>query len=431
METVVKYLKTLFFTLTLIVLQIAAGRSAEKFSLDGYYKIHFVTYDFPSDKSDIPLPVDFLIWAASTRARVNAHYNPFEKISFAFSYSFMPRVSDPVLPLLYDYNPLVPQIDPQGYRVDDLKNRIYPDSWDDDQGIAFFQNLDRAFVTVRTKQADFFIGRQAIAWGSARVINPTDIIAPFTYDELDAEDRLGVDAVRMRLPLGFMGELDAGYIAGSNLYFDRSSAYVRTKFYAARTDVTLIMAGFRENLLAGFDIARALGGAGFWTEAAYVWADALSDDRKSDACDYFRGTVGLDYSFGDKTYGFLEYHFNGAGAADTEEYLDNITTPAYTEGAVYLMGRHYLIPGLNYQLTPLFTLSGQLLVNLTEPSGYLTPQFEYNVSPNIYINGGAFIGLGKYPVFTVDIDDRTVLADLRSEFGSYTNTYFTSLRVYF
>ena len=119
------------------------------------------------------------------------------------------------------------------------------------------------------------------------------------------------------------------------------------------------------------------------------------------------------------------------GASETGDYLDNIETPAYTEGAVYLMGRHYLIPGVNYQLTPLFNLSGQLLVNLAEPSGYLTPQFEYNVKDNVYINGGAFIGLGKYPIFKVDIDDKTVLADLRSEFGSYTNTYFASLRVYF
>jgi len=431
METVAKYSKTFLLGFVLVALLTATGRGSDKFSLDGYNKFNFVTYDFPENKSEIPLPVDFLIWAVSTRTRVNMLYNPFDKISFAFAYSFTPRVSDPVLPYLYDYSPLVPDIDPQGYRVDDLKNRIYPDSWDDDQGIAFFQNLDRAFVTVQTKQADFFIGRQAIAWGSARVINPTDIIAPFAYDELNAEERIGVDAFRMRLPLGFMGELDAGYIAGSNFNFDRSAAYVRTKFYAAKTDVTFILAGFRENLMAGLDFARALGGAGCWTEVAYVWADALNDDRANDAYDYFRGTVGLDYSFGDKTYGFMEYHFNGAGASDPEAYLDNITTPAYTEGAVYLMGRHYLIPGLKYQLTPLFTLSGQLLVNLAEPSGYLTPQFEYNVSPNIYINGGAFIGLGKYPIFKVDIDERTVNADLRSEFGSYTNTYYTSLRVYF
>jgi hypothetical protein len=431
MDKVAAYSKVLLLGLALAVLPAAAGAGADKFSLDGYYKIRFTAYDFPDSKSRISLPVNFLIWAANNRARVNLQYNPFERVSFAFAYTFSPRVSDPMLPYLADYSPLIPQIDPQGYRVDDIKNRIYPDSWDDDQGIAFFQNLDRLNVTIHTELADFQVGRQAIAWGSARVINPTDVIAPFSYDELDTEYRVGVDAVRMRLPLGFMGELDVGYVAGSNFNFDRSAAYVRTKFYALKTDVTLLTVAFRENLMAGLDIARSLGGAGFWTEAAYVWADAIGDFRVGDQYDYFRITVGLDYSFGDKTYGFMEYHYNQAGAADAADYLKNITTPAYTEGDVYLMGRHYMIPGVNYQLTPLFTLSGELLVNLTEPSAYLTPQFDYNVKTNVYIDGGAFIGIGKYPIFKVDVDERTVIADLRSEFGSYTNTYFLSLKVYF
>jgi len=404
---------------------------ADKFSIGGYYKAQFNAYDFPDNKSTIDLPVDFIIWAASNSARLDLNYYPRERISFNLAYSITPRVSDPILPFLFDYSPLAARIDPQGYRVDDVKNRLYPDSWEDDQGIAFFQNLDRAMVTIRTSRADFFIGRQAIAWGSARIINPTDIIAPFTYDELNTEDRVGVDAFRMRWPLGVMSEIDAGYIAGRNSEFDRSAAYLRTKWYACKTDITFITAGFRGNLMAGIDLARALGGAGMWLEGAYVWVDALNNERNHNDRDYFRATIGLDYSFGDRTYGFLEYHYNGAGAVATEDYLERLEQPAYTEGAVYLMGRHYLTPGITYQLTPLFLLSGQLLVNLTEPSGFLTPQFEYNIAPNIYINGGAFIGLGKYPVFEVDIDEITVKAQLRSEFGSYTNIFFSSLRMYF
>jgi len=407
------------------------GASSEKFALDGFYKFTFTGYDFPENKSDIDLPVDFVIWSAGFLGRLNGHYYPRERLSFDISYNFAPRVSDPMLPFLTDYTPIGAEIDPQGYRVDDIKGRLYPDSWDEDQGIAFFQNLDRLFVTVETKRADFFIGRQAIAWGSARVMNPTDIIAPFSYDEINTEERAGVDAFRMRVPLGFMGEFDAGYVAGKNFSFDRSAVFLRTKFYALKTDFTIMTVGFRENLMAGFDMARSLGGAGFWCEAAYVWVDALNDDRTGDRYDYFRSTVGLDYSFGDRTYGFLEYHYNQAGASEAGNYLDVMSEPAYTEGAVYLMGEHYLIPGLNFQLTPLITLSGQLLINLREPSGYLTPGFEYNAVTNVYVNCGAFIGFGRYPIFTADIDEREVEAELFSEFGSYTNTFYASVRGYF
>ena len=433
MKRKISFFRAFVIAGTLLALSAAASHGAEngKFALDGFYKFIFTAYDFPAGRSEIELPIDFVIWSAGFLGRLNGHYYPCERLSFDISYNFAPRVSDPMLPYLTDYTPIGIKTDPQGYRVDDINSRLYPDSWDEDQGIAFFQNFDRLFMTVETKKADFFIGRQAIAWGSARVMNPTDIIAPFSYDEINTEERFGVDAFRARVPLGFMGELDAGYVSGSNFDFDRSAVYLRSKFYALKTDFSLLSVGFRGNLLAGFDMARSLGGAGFWCEAAYVWADALSGDRESDRYDYFRGTVGLDYSFGDRTYGFLEYHYNQPGCAKAENYLDLLSTPAYTEGAVYLLGEHYLIPGVNYQLTPLITLSGQVLLNVREPSGYLTPRFEYNAGTNVYIVCGAFIGLGECPIFTADLDEREVRAELFSEFGSYTDTFFASVRGYF
>ena len=53
---------------------------------------------------------------------------------------------------------------------------------------------------------------QAIAWGSAFVINPTDVIAPYVYNALDQEERYGVDALRVRVPTGALSETDLGYV---------------------------------------------------------------------------------------------------------------------------------------------------------------------------------------------------------------------------
>ena len=58
-------------------------------------------------------------------------------------------------------------------------------------------------------------------------------------------------------------------------------------------------------------------------------------------------TVGLDYSFG-RLYGFLDYHYNQAGASDASAYDDLFSTPAYVDGAVFLFGRHYITPGASY-----------------------------------------------------------------------------------
>jgi hypothetical protein len=187
------------------------------------------------------------------------------------------------------------------------------------------------------------------------------------------------------------------------------------------------MMDFRENLLAGIDLAGAIGGAGFWIESAYVFTDALSGRDTGRNGNYFRSSTGIDYSFGSKSYAFLEYHFNGAGAALPRDYPGRFLTPAYTEGSVYLMGRHYVIPGFTYQLTPLIVLTGQSLINVADPSFFVTPQVEYNVASNIYVGGGSFIGIGRRPVAA---QGESPLV-LRSEFGGYPNIYFGSFRYYF
>jgi hypothetical protein len=397
------------------------------FSLTGYYKNFFVVFDPPAvAHSSVATSSDNPMGMVSNRLRLNFFYDPNEWLSFSLSYNVLPRVQDPALS---EDSLVVAQVDLFRYRFKDFRQRLYPEQ-DEPRSFVILQNLDRAFLTIRTAAADIFIGRQAIAWGSSRVINPTDILAPFTFDELDAEDRVGVDAVRVRIPLGFMGEMDSGYIFGKDFKFKKSAFYIRGKFYAAETDFSFLFLGFAENLMAGWDISRSLGGAGFWFEGAYVFVDAFRKEKEPEADNYVRTTIGLDYSFSGKTYGFLEYHFSSAGTNRWQDYLLNILKPGRLEGAVYLMGKHYLIPGISYQISPLITFSGQALINLIDASLFLAPYVEYNISPNIYLSAGAFIGIGKGPEA---YDPRAPFLGerFRSEFGGYPDIYFSSFRVYF
>jgi hypothetical protein len=399
----------------------------DSLSISGYYKSFFVVFDPPEfrNPSALPLPDQSVAGSVNNRLRLSCFYKPNNRFSFNVAYDISPRVQDSSL---FGSSLTFAEIDPFGYRFSDLNTRLYPSQDEEVDSFAIFQNLDRAFATITTQRADIFIGRQAIAWGSARVINPTDIIAPFSYEELDVEDRIGVDAVRVRVPMGFMGEFDLGYIFGKDFKVEKSAFYVRNKFYALETDVSLLLLGFRENLLAGIDVARSIGGAGFWFESAYVFVDALDGYEAGKEHNYFRASIGLDYSFTEKTYGFIEYHFSEAGSREPENYLKNLSSPAFTEGAVYLMGEHYLAPGMTYQITPLITFTGQMLINVTDPSAFLAPQVEYNIAKNIYLSAGAFIGLGENPEFVITNGPSPVF---RSEFGGYPNIYYTSFRIYF
>jgi hypothetical protein len=119
------------------------------------------------------------------------------------------------------------------------------------------------------------------------------------------------------MPAGSLGEIDLGYVAGDDFEWAESAAFARGRFYAARTDFALIGTVFRENVMAGVDAARAVGGAGTWLEAAYVWAgENESSPGQPAEEDYLRLSTGADYNFGSGVYVFAEYHYNGAGESD-------------------------------------------------------------------------------------------------------------------
>ena len=386
----------------------------DELQISGYYKNFSTGLDFP-------LPDEPIIGAVNNRLRLNCTYAPIDTLSFDLSYDFAPRIQDPSL---FSEPPIAAATDSPRYRVADFDSTIYPGKNDPAGSFGLFQNLDRASIAYGADFGDITIGRQAIAWGSARVVNPTDVVAPYAYNQLDTEDRIGVDAIRVQIPIGVLGEFDTGYVFGENLALEKSAFFLRSQLNAIETDFSIILLGFREHLMTGFDIARGIGGAGFWLEAAYVYANAFNNEN-GEAENYLRASIGLDYSFSGVAYGFIEYHLSGAGAGEPEDYLDNLSQPAYTDGAVNLMGRHYFVPGLTYQITPLISLSGVILSNVSDLSVFPSLQVEYNLAQDIYLSAGGFIGIGKRP----ETEDEET--QFRSEFGGYSSFYFLSFRIYF
>ena len=383
------------------------------FQIGGYYKNFSTIFNSPVPEA----PISGVV---VNRLRLNLSYAPTDSLSFAFAYDFTPRVQDP---LLFSQSLIAVGAASSRYRIADFDSPIYPSAEDPIGSVGIYHNLDRASLHFSTDFADFSAGRDAIAWGSARIVNPTDVVAPYTYDQLDTEDRVGVDAIRMRIPVGAMGEVDAGYIAGTDFDFDKSAAFLRTQLNAAETDFSILLLEFQRDLLIGLDVARGISGAGFWLETAYVLT-APFDDEPDVSDNYLRTSVGLDYSFGGETYAFIEYHFNGAGARKPENYLTNLERPAYTRGSVYLLGTHYLAPGVTHQVTPLIGISGQILLNLSDPSTWVAPQVAYNIAEDIHLSIGGFVSIGKRP-------KNSESPELQSEFGSYPNLFFSSFRVYF
>jgi hypothetical protein len=355
--------------------------------------------------------------------RINILWRTDKSVSAELAYEIFPRIADDNIQSFFTLQ----AADPFSYRAFDFQKNVGITG--DSSAFQLFHNLDRAFFTFSPLFGDIHVGRQPIAFGSAHVINPTDILTSFSYTELNKEERIGVDAFRLKIPVGSLGEIDAGTVFGENFNSKESAAFLRAKFFIFETDFSPIAILFRENLLLGCDIAGSIGGAGYWFEGAYAFS-GVTGNREA-GMDYLRFSTGLDYSMTDKLYSYIEYHFNGAGKNEPERYSETSNETAYTEGAVYLFGIHYITPGFTYEVTPLISFSAQAIYNIGDNSLLLFPNIGYSLSDNASLEAGAFIGIGRGPDITENSFAGGTDVSARSEFGIYPDTYFISARYYF
>ncbi|HNT28561.1 MAG TPA: hypothetical protein PKH10_10335, partial [bacterium] len=312
------------------------------------------------------------------------------------------------------------------YRITDLPDTLYTGPGGQ---ILFPHTIDRLNLTFTLPFMDLYAGRQAISFGAAKFVNPTDVFAPLSFQDINREEKVGVDAVRVKFPIGEMNELDAGYVFGPDGRFSKSAAFLRGKFALWETDFTLMFVEYQYNLLAGLSVERAIGGAGVWLEAAYT-ADGVLEGRNSDD-DNFRFSAGADYNFADANLVlFGEYHYSMVGELYPSKYLTNtLTKPAYSDSGVYLLGAHYLAVGFTWEIVPLLNGSFQTLTNLTDGSLLIAPRLEYSMADDLFLDVGASVGAGatarkgSFLGFTYPVP--------RSEFGLYPYTVYTTVRLYF
>lgn len=291
-----------------------------------------------------------------------------------------------------------------------------PNLLGDDNKNKVFQNLDRLNIQVQMDAGDLTIGRQAISFGSARIINPTDVFLPFDVRTFNTEYRTGVDAVRFQRPWGELGEIDIGVVLGEDAKSDNSAAFLQVRTNRNGTDYQLALIEFADQQLTGLGLQTAIWDLGFWLEGAYVNGDE----------NYLRLSTGVDYSFSENTFAQVEYHYNGAGSDDHRDYLSSLDSTPYQRGGIFLLGKNYIMPSFTVQLSPLWFVATQAIYNLNDHSAFLSLSAEYNIAENFYMDFGYYHFSGDD--FSLD---EAGLPDFESEYGPNPDTLFVSIRYYF
>jgi hypothetical protein len=248
--------------------------------------------------------------------------------------------------------------------------------------------LDRAVMEIRTDRFAAAVGRQTISWATTLFLTPADPFAPFDPADPFRDYRLGVDAARLRLFVGSMGELDAA---------------VRVAAYGGDTTVTAL--GRARATVGRTDLA-AWGGllhdeTAFSLAATTIVLDGAvrveATLRAEETDPVLRVAVGADRSFpvaGRTLYAVVEYQYDGFGARSAGELLTVLASSAYQRGELQVLGRHEVAAQVSYQVHPLVQIALLGLVNASDGSMLFTPSVAWDAAREITVRGGLFAGYG-------------------------------------
>ena len=237
----------------------------------------------------------------------------------------------------YDFSVQMAKREPAGDYKKPLSYRIYDLGSISDDYLGEYaymaQNLDRALIGLNFEKSELILGRQAVSFGAARFTNPTDIFLPFPIGKVDSEYRTGIDAIRYRYSVSEFIEAEYGYVFGDKADAEKNASFVSLTAPVGDWDLETLAVSYRENFLVGLSLQGDIFSQGVWLEAASV---DLRDDKDNSGIDKFnRISLGLDSKFSDETILTSEYHFNGAGQKESEDYALNYSSLAYTESGVF------------------------------------------------------------------------------------------------
>lgn len=251
-------------------------------------------------------------------------------------------------------------------------------------GVDDYLHVDRLYIDLYAGPVDIRVGRQALNWGSAQFINPTDPFPEFLLAE-PWRPRRGINAARLTARLGGLSDVTA--VLASDDALTETRAAGRLRLNLAGVDVAFVGAwrGPGHNSLVGIDIRGTLE-LGYWVEAAYLFGVDPHEEV----------SVGVDYSFPilQRATLFVQYYRNGAGALHREDYASSVglgglsapacngplplaLPPAPDPFAPVTAARDYLMAGATLALSEDLRISVSVLHNLDDTSGLVVPTVTY------------------------------------------------------
>ncbi|MFP4472685.1 MAG: hypothetical protein ACLFPX_02270 [Candidatus Omnitrophota bacterium] len=260
----------------------------------------------------------------------------------------------------------------------------------------------RLYVKYYSPQWQAAAGKQAVDWGNLRFYSPADLFNPNGPLDLEYDERIGIDGVTFNYsPDGFKG---VSLVALPGDGAEDSSYGLKAYTQLGDFDTAFIAANRQEADIFGLTWDGYLQDAGFRGEVTHTTMD---DNRQ-----FARAAVGLDYTFDQKTYGLIEYFYNGG--ADENNPLALLNSLRNSRDLLSLR-KHLASLWWQYKFTPLIIWDQFFICDLEGGSAAYNPEINYNVRQNLDIGAGIQFYWG----------------DNDTEFGDSENVYYVQLKWHF
>lgn len=271
----------------------------------------------------------------------------------------------------------------------------------DNPDLFWRHSLYRIYLAYSIEDITLTIGRQRIAWGQARIWNPTDLFNPVSPLRIESDQRPGVDALSLEYSSGPLSGLNIVYAPGDEKGKRNAGARLRTNVKGY--DLSMIFGEFREDKVIGFDFAGNIGDSGLRGEGIFT-------DPKVGK-DFTRFVISWDYNFPNTLYLLLEYLYNGGNLGRGISLL----RIAEFSGEIATRNKNFFTTGIGYDPTPLLRFDLYAFYDMDGRSLFMNPNIKYNLFSNLdWITG--------VQSFSGDED---------SEYGPLPDTYYTSIEWYF
>lgn len=293
-----------------------------------------------------------------------------------------------------------------------------------------YHRLDRLSASYSTTDFTVKFGRQAITWGNGRLFNPMDRFNPFSPSQVDREYKPGIDMITGENILKSGNELSWLLVPkrdrNTQLLDAQHSAFgVKYFRYGERIDTQYALMKDAQEWLLAMQMTGGIG-EGLWNIDWIHAYDTQQQQRKQSLVANYQQAWTW---FNRNSHGFIELYFNGYGSDLTKPYLaqlDASLVSKIAENKVFAINQWYLDTGVTIEITPLMTLSPNLIINLQDRSYLVSLQGVYSLTNNDQIilsiqyangtRGSEFNGLQK----TADSPNKLINANqLFLQFNHY------------